>query len=65
MSYWGMQRPKQILDEAASHADNMLHPTDEGRAARANRAEYEAHLLKTLTVIGWALLESMPSRVAE
>ena len=47
--------PSDILDEAANHADLMLRLVDTG--SQPNQAEYQAHLLKTLTVIGGALVE--------
>ncbi len=47
--------PNDILNEAANHADQMLRLVDAN--IPPNRAEYEAHLLKTLTVIGGALVE--------
>ncbi len=47
--------PNDILNEAANHADNMMLRIDQG--GTPNHAEYEAHLLKTLTVIGGALVE--------
>ena len=52
----------QILTDAADHADLMMRLVNQGQAEKVSRSEFEAHLLKTLTVIGWALLETMPSR---
>ena len=56
--------PNDILNEAAKHADLMLRLIDVG-GVQPNGAEYKAHLLKTLTVIGGALLRSMPSQGIE
>ena len=50
----------EILNEAANHADTMMGLVDQGKTP--SQPEYNAHLLKTLTVIAWALLEAMPSR---
>ncbi len=47
--------PNEILNDAATHADLMLRLIDVG-GVQPNQAEYEAHLLKTLTVIGGALV---------
>ncbi len=55
--------PSDILDDAAHHADSMMHLIDVG--GTPNHAEYEAHLLKTLTVIGGALLEGLPKQGIE
>ncbi len=52
----------QILSDSADHADLIMRLVNQGQGEKANRAEFEAHLLKTLAVIGWALLETMPSR---
>ncbi len=52
-----MLTEREILHEAQIHADHMLR-REEGTAALRNRTGYEAQLLKTLTVIGFALLES-------
>ena len=57
------QTPTEVLEDAAAHADLMLRLVDTG--SQPNRAEYEAHLLKTLTVIGWALVEGLPSQGIE
>ncbi len=46
--------PNDVLNEAANHADNMMRMVDHD--IPPNHAEYEAHLLKTLTVIGGALV---------
>lgn len=56
--------PNETLMEAASHADLMLRLIDVG-GVQPNHAEYEAHLLKTLTVIGWALVKGLPSQGIE
>ncbi len=55
------QTPTEVLEDAAAHADLMLRLIDVG-GVQPNGAEYEAHLLKTLTVIGGALLESAPTQ---
>ncbi len=52
--------PNDILNEAANQADNMLYLVKNGTMNAS--AEFDAHLLKTLTVIGWALLESAPTQ---
>ncbi len=53
----------ETLEDAAAHADLMLRLVDQQQTP--NHAEFEAHLLKTLTVIGWALLEALPSEGIE
>ncbi len=59
------QTPTEVLEDAAAHADLMLRLVDIDTGSQPNRAEYEAHLLKTLTVIGGALVEALPSEGIE